>query len=59
MRTIKISDELVELLKALKEANARKTGHFKSYNQIMLDALPSPAEYEEDDENEDGGDDYT
>lgn len=46
MRSIKISDELFILLNQLKRKNARATGRFKSYEQIMLEELPSPDEYE-------------
>lgn len=53
MRNIKISEELFELLKELKRKHARATGRFKSYEKIMLDELPSPDEYEpEDDEGD-------
>lgn len=51
-RTMRISDELYDLLKNIKRKHARATGEFKTFNDIVYDELPSVDEYEVDEDEE-------
>lgn len=57
MVQIRVSDDVISLLKMIKAKHAVKTGDFVPYDEILKGALE---DYEQpDDEYEDDEDDYT